>query len=111
MRRLRRNSWIRSVIGSTSQTAFATRTRSKMISDMSVWRWRTMETRYRLALRPNCAAVDWLGMIPPAHLAMKDKPLRYSRRLVESRQRPKKPDPALLQPAPPVENEVRGSPY
>jgi hypothetical protein len=47
-------------------------------------------------LKPNCAAVDWLGMIPPAHLAMKDKPLRYSRRLVESRQRPKKPDPSLL---------------
>jgi hypothetical protein len=47
-------------------------------------------------LEPNCAAVDWLGMIPPAHLAMKDKPLRYSRRLMESRQRPKKPDPSLL---------------
>jgi hypothetical protein len=47
-------------------------------------------------LKPDCAAVDWLGVIPPAHLAMKDKPLRYSRRLVESRQRPKKPDPSLL---------------
>jgi hypothetical protein len=55
-----------------------------------------METRQSLELRPNCAAVDWLGVIPPAHLAMKDKPLRYSRRLVESRQRPKKPDPSLL---------------
>jgi hypothetical protein len=37
-----------------------------------------------------------LGVIPPAHLAMKDKPLRDSRRLVESRQRPTKPEPALL---------------
>jgi hypothetical protein len=42
------------------------------------------------------AAVDWLGVIPPAHLAMKDKPLRYSRWLLESQQRPKKPDPSLL---------------
>jgi hypothetical protein len=67
-----------------------------MMSDMSVRRCRTMETRQSLELRPNCAAVDWLGVIPPAHLAMKDKPLRYSRRLVESRQRPKKPDPSLL---------------
>jgi hypothetical protein len=67
-----------------------------MMSDMSAWQCRTMETRQRLELRPNCAAVDWLGVIPPAHLAMKDKPLRYSRRLVESRQRPKKPDPSLL---------------
>ena len=56
-------------------------------------RWRREVAK---KLRPNCAAVDWLGMIPPAHLAMKDKPLRYSRRLVESRQRPKKPDPSLL---------------
>jgi hypothetical protein len=56
-------------------------------------RWRRNEAE---KLKPNCAAVDWLGGIPPAHLAMKDKPLRYSRRLVESRQRPKKPDPSLL---------------
>jgi hypothetical protein len=44
-----------------------------------------MEAQRSQKLKPNCAAVDWLGMIPPAHLAMKDKPLRYSRRLVESR--------------------------
>jgi hypothetical protein len=25
---------------------------------------------------PNCAAVDWLGNFPPAHLAMKDKPFQ-----------------------------------
>jgi hypothetical protein len=55
-----------------------------------------MEAQRSRKLKPNCAAVDWLGKIPPAHLAMKDKPLRYSRRLVESRQRPKKPDPSLL---------------
>ncbi|WP_295853426.1 hypothetical protein, partial [Tardiphaga sp.] len=58
-----------------------------------ITRWRREGAK---KLRPNCAAVDWLGVIPPAHLAMKDKPLRYSRRLVESRQRPKKPDPSLL---------------
>jgi hypothetical protein len=42
--------------------------------------------------------LPWIGweMLPPAHLAMKDKPLRYSRWLVESQQRPKKPDPSLL---------------
>jgi hypothetical protein len=55
-----------------------------------------MEARQSRKLRPNCAAVDWLGVIPPAHLAMKDKPLRYSRWLMESQQRPKKPDPSLL---------------
>jgi hypothetical protein len=46
----------------------------------------------------NRIVLPWIGweFIPPAHLAMKDKPLRYSRRLVESRQRPKKPDPSLL---------------
>src|SRR3978361_1235186 len=26
-----------------------------------------MEARRGQKLRPNCAAVDWLGMIPPAH--------------------------------------------
>jgi hypothetical protein len=25
---------------------------------------------------PNCAALDWLGIFPPAHLAMKDKPFQ-----------------------------------
>ena len=27
-------------------------------------------------LRSDCAAVDWLGKLPPAHLAMKDKPFQ-----------------------------------
>src|SRR5712691_10050690 len=66
-----------------------------------------MEARGGQKLSPNCAAVDWLGMIPPAHLAMKDKPLRYSRRLMESRQRPKKADLVWLKVESPVENEVR----
>jgi hypothetical protein len=35
-----------------------------------------METRRSLELRPNCAAVDGLGMFPPDHLAMKDKPFQ-----------------------------------
>src|ERR1700730_1274111 len=69
-----------------------------------VTRWRREGAK---KLRPNCAAVDWLGMIPPAHLAMKDKPLRYSRRLVGRRKSPKKPDPSFLKAASPVENEVR----
>ena len=39
----------------------------------AVARWRRGKA---LKLRPNCAAVDWLGVIPPAHLAMKDKPFQ-----------------------------------
>jgi len=35
-----------------------------------------METRRDLELGPNCAAVDWLGIFPPDHLAMKDKPFQ-----------------------------------
>jgi hypothetical protein len=38
-----------------------------------VARWRRDEAKN---LKPNCAAVDWLGMLPPAHLAMKDKPFQ-----------------------------------
>ena len=38
-----------------------------------VARWRRDEAKN---LRPNCAAVDWLGKLPPAHLAMKDKPFQ-----------------------------------
>jgi len=37
----------------------------------ALWR-RNEATR----LKPDCAAVDWLGIFPPAHLAMKDKPFQ-----------------------------------
>jgi hypothetical protein len=66
---------------------------------MTAQRFRT-QSRDGGAAKPKVqtvsAAVDWLGVDPTAHLAMKDKPLRYSRWLMESQQRPKKPDPSLL---------------
>src|SRR3979411_2962769 len=87
---------MRSVIVAPSQTA---QRRDPFKNDLGskrfghVTRWRREGAK---KLRPNCAAVDWLGRIPPAHLAMKDKPLRYSRRLVESRPRTKSPVRTLL---------------
>jgi len=48
-----------------------------MISDTSApatfARWRREAAK---KLNPNCAAVDWLGIFPPADLAMKDKPFQ-----------------------------------
>src|SRR6202035_4280517 len=111
LRRLRRNLTIRSVIvaplpnGPSDGYTFKNDLGSKRPGRFARWRRDGAKK-----LRPNCAAVDWLGRIPPAHLAMKDKPLRYSRRLVESRQRPQLLAPSETPVASPVCDEVRRHP-
>jgi hypothetical protein len=58
-------------------------------------RRRAMEARRAISSDEQCC-LGLVGKDPARSLAMKDKPLRYSRRLMESRQRPKKPAPSLL---------------
>jgi hypothetical protein len=62
---------------STLQTAASDSEPVQMFSDEGA---PTLPARWRRDRaenpRPNCAAVDWLGNFPPAHLAMKDKPFQ-----------------------------------